>query len=85
MLGRDAVARAAEGPVPLDYGEALLSLADVHATASRWSQALETIEQAIVVFDAKGATAYVKRGEERRQEIVAKRNTPHTDGDPAGP
>jgi class 3 adenylate cyclase/tetratricopeptide (TPR) repeat protein len=71
-LAKDALARVAATDVPIEHGNALLSLADVHEAASRWGQALEAIEHAIAVFTAKGATAYVKMAERRRKSIDAR-------------
>ena len=65
------------------HGGALLSLAEVHEAADRWQEALGAIQQAITLFQAKGATAYVERAEERREKVLAMRNTAGTESDPA--
>jgi len=72
-LATEAVDRAEAAGDPVFHGEALLSLAEVHETATRWNQTLSAIEQAITLFQGKGATAYVERAEQRREKVLAMR------------
>jgi class 3 adenylate cyclase len=82
-LATEAVARAGAAGDPVFHGGALLSLAEVHEAADRWQEALSAIQGAIILFQAKGATAYVERAEERREKVLAMRNTAGTEPDPA--
>ena len=70
-LATDAVARAAATDVLIDHGNALLTLAEVHEAAGRGKDALGAVQDAIAVFAAKGATAYVELGEGRRKALNA--------------
>jgi tetratricopeptide (TPR) repeat protein len=80
-LARDAVTRAAEAEDPVRHGDALLSLAEVLEAAGRWQEALGATQEAIAVFEAKGATACVQQGEERRQKLLAKQRTGDSEPD----
>jgi tetratricopeptide (TPR) repeat protein len=82
-LATEAVARARAAGDPVFHGGALLSLAEVHEAADDWQEALSAIQEAIILFQAKGATAYVERAEERRETVLAMRNTASTEPDPA--
>jgi tetratricopeptide (TPR) repeat protein len=83
-LASEAVARAGASGDPVSHGEALLSLSEVHETAARWQQALGSIEQAIGLFQGKGATAYVERAERRREKVRAMRNESAGEGNGPG-
>ena len=82
-LATDAVARAGAAGDPVFHGGALLSLAEVHEVAARWHEAISSIHEAITLFQTKGATAYVKRAEERGEKVLAKRNSVNAEPDPA--
>lgn len=69
-LARDAVARAAATEILIDHGNALLSLAEVHEVAGRLQDAVD----AIALFQAKGATAYVNRAEAHLQQLQVGHN-----------
>ncbi|MEP6469771.1 MAG: adenylate/guanylate cyclase domain-containing protein [Chloroflexota bacterium] len=81
-LAKDAEGRAAATDFPIQHGNALLSLAEVLEAATRWEEALGALQQAIIVFQAKGATAYVQRSEQRHEELLIRRNTANTDPGP---
>ena len=82
-LAAEAVARAGAAGDPVVHGGSLLSLAEVREVADRWPEALGAIQQAITLFQSKGATAYVERAEERREKVLEGRNTASTEPDPA--
>lgn len=54
-LAKDAVARAAAADDPVNHGNALLSLAEVLEAAGRWQEAVGAAQEAIALFEAKGA------------------------------
>ena len=82
-LAAEAVARAGAAGDPVFHGGSLLSLAEVHEAADRWPEALNAIQQAITLFQSKGATAYVEQAEERREKVLEGRDTASTEPDPA--
>ena len=49
---------------------AVASLAEVHEAAERIEDAVGAIEEAIAIFQAKGATACVERAEAQREQAV---------------
>ena len=64
-LGEDAVSLATSTDDLVRQGIAFLSVADVHASAGRKSDADDALARAIDAFKAKGAAAYVARAERR--------------------
>ena len=56
----------------MDHGNALLSLAEVHEAAGRLQDAVDAVWEAIALFQAKGATAYVERAEAHLQQLRLK-------------
>ncbi|MDQ6682345.1 MAG: hypothetical protein M3Y88_03630, partial [Chloroflexota bacterium] len=72
-LAMDAVDRTAATDILIDRGDALLSLAEVLDAIGRPDDAAHATEEAIVLFQAKGATAYVERAERLLAQVVAKK------------
>jgi class 3 adenylate cyclase/tetratricopeptide (TPR) repeat protein len=75
-IAREAVARAADAPTPLEYGTALLSLAEASEATGRWADADDAASKAASVFEAKGATAYVELAVRRREGIRTRSQLP---------
>jgi len=74
-LAKDAVARATATEYPILLGNALMCLAQVLEAATQWDEGLGAVQEAITVFQAKGAAAYVHWGEQQREAFLVKRNT----------
>ena len=68
-LTKDAVSRAAETDFLVDHGNALLSLAEVLELTGRREESVGAIMEAIALFQAKGASAYVERAEKLRETL----------------
>ncbi len=69
-LAEDAVDRAASTDALVDHGNALLDLGEVLQGVGRRNDALDATDKAIVLFQAKGATAYVGLAEKRRHQLI---------------